>query len=88
MFWENLSGTLKSLGYKRNPYNACTMNKNIKGKQATIRWHVDDLKISHVEYNVVSDIVSELNKEFGTITPLTETRLKVHDYLGMTIDYT
>ena len=88
LFWEKLSRTLESWGYKRNPYDACTMNKMINGKQATICWHVDDLKISYVEYDVVSDIISKLNGEFGTITPLTETRGKVHDYLGMTIDYT
>jgi hypothetical protein len=31
-----------------NPYNPCVPNATINGKQMTITWHVDDLKVSHV----------------------------------------
>jgi len=40
-----------------NPYDKCIVNKKIHGKQCTIIWHVDDLKISHVEKKVVDDII-------------------------------
>jgi hypothetical protein len=62
-------------------------NKVIDGKQCTILWHVDDLKISHVESEVVDEILRLLNVRYGTQAPLTVTRGTVHDYLGMTIDY-
>ena len=47
LFWKNLSGKLAEWGFKWNPYNWCVVNKMIDGKQCTILWHVDDLKISH-----------------------------------------
>ena len=87
LFWENLSGKLADWGFEMNPYDPCTMNKNIKGSQATICWHVDDLKISHKDPAVVTSILNDLNKEYGKISPLTVTRGKIHDYVGMTIDF-
>eukprot|EP00978_Attheya_sp_CCMP212_P046091 scaffold373512_cov98-Attheya_sp.AAC.1 len=59
----------------------------INGKQCTIVWHVDDLKISHVATVTVTSIISKLEVEFGNEAPLTIRRGKVHDYLGMTIDF-
>ena len=43
---------------------------------------MDDLKISHKDPDV------ELNKQYGELQALTATRGKVHDFLGMTLDYT
>jgi hypothetical protein len=87
LFWKKLTGILESWGFVVNDYDRCVANKTINGKQCTIVWHVDDLKISHVEEEVVSSIISDLNEEFGKEAPLTETRGKVHDYLGMTLDF-
>ena len=73
---------------KLNPYDSCVAKKMINEKQCTIvLWHVDDLKISHVEASVVTDIIKLLELEFGKEAPLTVTSGKVHKYLGMTIDY-
>jgi hypothetical protein len=60
----------------------------IDGKQCTVLWHVDDLKISHVDPNVQTTIVGLIDEEFGKESPITVTRGKVHDYLGMTLDCT
>jgi hypothetical protein len=49
--------------------------------------HVDDLKISHVDANVVTEVIGLLESEFGNEAPLTKSRGKVHEYLGMVIDY-
>jgi len=35
----------------------------------------------------VTGVIEQLNLEFGALSPLTVTRGKVHDYLGMTLDY-
>ena len=52
-------------------------------------WHVlDDLKISHVDAAVNTEVIKVINKEFGQEAPLTVNRGKVHDYLGMTLDFT
>jgi len=36
------------------------VNKNIEGKQCTIIWHVDDLKVSHRKKELVEDILKKL----------------------------
>jgi hypothetical protein len=87
LFWKKLTAVLVSWGFVVNPYDWCVMNKMINGKQCTVLWHVDDLKISHVDPAVVTNVLNHLDQEFGNEAPLTVTRGKVHDYLGMTIDY-
>ena len=88
LFWQHLSNNLvQKWGFKLNPYDRCVANKLINGKQCTILWHVDDLKISHVDPNVIEDIISKLDKAYGQNkdTPLAIHRGKTHDYQGMTI---
>ena len=87
MFWEKLSGKLLEWGFTLNPYNSCVANKIVNGKQCTVGWHVDDAKISHIEPEVVDVIIGLMNDEFGKEAPLTISRGKIHDYLGMTFDF-
>jgi hypothetical protein len=87
LFWRKLSKTLEDWGYERNPYDWCVMNKTVNGKQCTVLWHVDDLKMSHVDPKVIDELIADIDQEYGKEAPITKTRGKVHDYLGMTIDY-
>jgi hypothetical protein len=87
LFWKKLSGYLKDQGFQVNPYDWCVANKEINGKTCTIVWHVDDLKISHVDSSVVDDVIEDLRSEFGKVGDLTVNRGKVHDYLGMELDF-
>jgi hypothetical protein len=87
LFWRKLTAYLERQGFIRNEYDWCVMNRTIDGKQCTVLWHVDDLKISHVEQGVLEGILTDLNDEFGKISPITITRGNVHDYLGMTLDF-
>jgi hypothetical protein len=87
LFWQDLTSNLESWEFTVNPYDPCVMNNIIDGKQCTVLWHVDDLKISHVDPDVVSDIIAKLNGRYGKEEPMTVTRGKVHEYLGMTINY-
>jgi hypothetical protein len=60
----------------------------IKGKQCTIIWHVDDLKKSHVDPDVIEEIIKKIGDKYGKEQdPVTVNRGKKHDYLGMTIDF-
>ena len=59
----------------------------INGKQLTIGWHVDDLKISHVDSEVVDDILNKLDESYIKEASMVTTRGKMHDYMGMTLDY-
>ena len=50
-------------------------------------WHVDDLNIFHVDPNVVIAVIADIQKEYGKTDTVTFTRGKVHNYLGMKIDF-
>jgi hypothetical protein len=87
LFWIKLSYSLTKMGFTFNPYDRCCMNKQIDGSQCTILWHVDDIKVSHVDPTAVTTVLALINEEYGKETPLTVTRGQVHHYLGMTIDF-
>lgn len=88
LFWKDLSAFLvKDMGFEPNPYDTCVVNKITEGKQCTVAWHVDDLKISHVDQRVLEGIMERLQEKYGKEVPLSVTRGHVHDYLGMTIDF-
>ena len=89
LFYNKLSDFLIENGYEVNPYDGCTFNKMVDGDQLTIQFHVDDLKCSHRDQQVLEDVIDMLNNKFRTKTQeLSVTRGTVHDYLGLTIDYT
>jgi hypothetical protein len=84
LLWYNLySKTLENLGFVINPYDRCVANKIINGSQCTIVWYVDDNKISHVDKDVVTDILEKLKGHFGNITI---SRGKKHNFLGTDIE--
>ena len=87
LFWEKLSNKLKEWGFKINKYDPCVANNFVNGKQITIVWYVDDLKISHVQTKVVDEFIEQMEEESGKEEPLSQSRGKVHEYLGMTLDF-
>jgi hypothetical protein len=86
LFWKDLSGALLEWGFELNPYDRCVASKMIKGKQCAILWHLDDLKILHMDETVVLNIINILNKQYGKVMPLVVIHGKVHDSLSMTYD--
>ena len=87
-FYRRLSEDLTKMGFKINYYNPCLANNFIRGKEMTITWHVDDLKISHQDPKQVTKIIKQLKTLYGKHRKLTVLRGKRHKYLGMTLDYT
>ena len=67
LFWKKLSKSLEEMGYQRNEYDWCVMNKIIDNKQCTIIWNVDDLRTSHVEPAVVSSVLADIDAEYGRL---------------------
>ena len=49
LFYNKLKGVLTKMGFEMNDYGVCTFNKMINGKQRTIKFHVDDLKLSYIQ---------------------------------------
>ena len=92
LFYRKLTRDLTEVGFKLNPYDPCVANKIVGGKQMTLCWHVDDMKISHEVTAAVDDMIFWLKHKYEEILPdgngeMTVRRGKIHDYLGMTLDY-
>ena len=89
LFYKKLVKDLESIGFKINPYDACVANRMINGHQQTMVWHVDDLKSSHVDPKVNDEFISWIKSKYEEdgIGKLEASRGKIHNYLGMTLDY-
>ena len=85
LFYKKLVGELQEMGFELNPYDPCVANRMVNGHQQTVTWHVDDLKISHKDAAVNTQLIKALAKIYGP--KMTVSRGKVHDYLGMDLDY-
>ena len=79
LFWKKLTKELETIGFTINPYDWCVANQTINGSQCTVVWHVDDLKISHQDRNIVGGIIEQLQQVFGQEAPLSVTRGKIHE---------
>ena len=84
LFYEKLVKDLKSVGFKLNPYDPCVANDTINWQQMTICWHVDDLKVSHVDHRQVTKMIKWIERCYGKMQV---SRGKIHNYLGMVLDY-
>jgi len=84
LWYELFTGTLVNMGFKLNPYDPCVANSQVKGKQCTVAWYVDDNKISHVDATVVTDVIEKIEAKFGKMTV---TRGKHHVFLGIDITF-
>ena len=87
LFYKKLVKDLTDIGFEVNPYDPCIANMMVDGKQLTVTWHVDDLKISHQDKAVVDEFIQWICNKYEDVTPVKPSRGKVHDYLGMTLDY-
>ena len=63
-------------------------DKEFNCSQGTVLWHIDKIKWSHLTEDVLTSEIEIMNKVFGIKdAPLTVRRGKIHNYLGMTLDY-
>ncbi len=85
LFYRKLVKELKEKGFEINPYNPCMANKLVDGKQMTVRWHVNDLMISHVNQYKILKFVKCIKDIYGD--NLAKNVGMTHDYLGMIFDY-
>ena len=57
----------------------------INSPQMTVSWHVDDLNVSHKEESAIGAFVLNICKVFGNGNKF--SRVKLHYYLGMDMDW-
>jgi hypothetical protein len=84
-WYRDLRGTLEGDSYVVNVYDPCVFNKkDQEGTQCTVTVHVDDLKATSVNDEMLEQLVCLLKRVYKEIAV---HRGKKHDYLGITHDY-
>ena len=66
-----------------NDYNECTFNKMINSKQCIIEFHVDDLRLSHLQQQELDNINDHLNDIFGSKGELLTASYGDADYVTL-----
>ena len=87
LWYKKFRKDLEGKGFVFNPYDACVANRVVDGLQHTVRFHVDDLMSSHVKPQVNDEFDVWLNDMYGKHGKVTCTRGPVHEYLGMSFDF-
>ena len=84
---DTLTSKLLANGYVQNSYDKCIFNKwhDTEGVQSTIGIHMDDCFISCVVPEIFESIEQWFAEEFED---LNVTSGSVHQFTGMTLDYT
>ena len=81
LFYKRLRSYLEDRGFVVNPYDPCIANKMLDGSQMTVCWHVDDLKISHRDEDMVTVFAVDVANIYRAKTTISRGRLD--KYLGM-----
>ena len=68
LFYRNLVKDIETYGFQINPYDPCVANKMINKKQMTVVWHMDDLKVSHVDSFEVTNFEGYMSSIYGGLT--------------------
>ena len=92
LFYIKFVANLKSFGFQLNPYDPCVANKIVDGAQLTVVWNVGDIKVSHVDRKVVTQMEMWLKKTYERLFKDGSGSMKInrgmiHEYIGMTLDY-
>ena len=82
LWYEKLSGVLRSDGFVPNPYDQCLFNKTVDKRQITVCFHVDDLLVTSVSESLQEQMVKHLGSKFAN---LTVNRGSQHSYLSQNI---
>jgi hypothetical protein len=92
LYYWNFVKSLTDIDSIINPYDPCVVNKIIEGEKITICFHIDDCKLSHRKKTFMDRMIGYLQQEYESIFEdgsgaMTVSRGKIHNYLGMTLDY-
>jgi hypothetical protein len=86
LWYERFKSFLERKGFKVNPYDPCVFNRYTEaGVQCTVFFHVDDGIATCEDERELDKFLQELLDEFGEVR---STRGKVHEFLGLVLDFT
>ena len=83
LLYARFVAEMRGKGFEINPYDPRKVNKRIGGKNMTVCWYVDDMKVSHVDPTEVTSFMKWIEVIYGE---LRITRGNVHAYIGMDLD--
>ena len=84
LLYRHLSEVLQELGFVENPYKTYVINKTVEGRIFTILYHVDDLKMSHLDPYEVTKMLKWTKKKYGNMNII---RGRKNYLLVMDVDY-
>ena len=67
LFYKKILKDLIAEGFTINPYDPCMAKKTVDGKQMTVTWHVDDLKVSHKHKKTINEFETWLASIYGNV---------------------
>jgi hypothetical protein len=85
LWYEMLRKVLETDGYKANSVEPCVFNKTVNNVQCTVVVYVDDLLITCVNKDLITDLLKHLSQAFNS--ELTVQEGPTVNYLGMKIDF-
>jgi hypothetical protein len=93
LYYRKFVKSLMDIDFVINTYDLCVANKKIEGEQMTSCFHVDDFKLSHRKNKIMNSMIEYLRQEYEInfkdgSGAMTASRGNIHNYLGMTLDYT
>jgi len=91
-WFKKFSGDLITYVYEKNPYYPCVCNKMVTcgnvTVQHTFKLHVDDLMAAVDVAQINTNFKAWLNMKYGGHGGVKVMRGRIHEYLGMTLDFT
>ena len=66
--YKKLAKFLQDNNFIINPYDPCVANKTVRGKQLTITWHVDNVKVSCQDKLAVDKFIQLIHNEYENFT--------------------
>jgi len=68
LWYDNISGLLKSDGFVQNARERCVFNKMVRGVQVTICIYVDDLLVTSKNIDLIDEVMLRLMETYKDIT--------------------
>ena len=67
LYCKKFVKSLKSKGFKLNPYDPCVANKQVNVEQSTMCFHVDGCEILHLAPKVVDKMIEWLRSKYENV---------------------
>ena len=84
LFCEKLDRDIQMIKVVIKSYDPCVANKMVNGKQLTMIWHMDNLKLSHVYEREATRVIEGLEVIYAEMRV---AQGKKCEYLGMGLDF-